>query len=413
MIFRDNNRQTGGRRPHTAGGFGSVFPPVILCLAAFLTFSHEALAQTAEQRLRQQQNELDAIRRERSDLQKRLSDLQGKAHDLSEEATNLRRQADATARLVRQLDVQLTEINRDVEASEATLQKAEQEVVRKRGSLKQRLVDIYKRGPMYTTEALLSARTFGELVGRYKYLHELTLHDKSVVAQVEHLYDEIEEQRTLLVRLQTEIERNRQEKAEEENRLRSMQGQRQRSLVEVQQTEQQVRDRLSRIQRDEQRLAALLASMEDTRRRGERPNAPGTGSTLKTTDFGRLDWPVDGDILYSFGRMINPNNTAIRWNGVGIGAPSGTAVKSVAAGEVTYVAPIGTYGLTIIIQHGAGDYSVYGSLSRADMKVGQQVTKGQVIGAVGSADPDMPPHLHLEIRPKGRAVDPLGWLRRN
>ncbi|MBK8248703.1 MAG: peptidoglycan DD-metalloendopeptidase family protein [Gemmatimonadetes bacterium] len=383
-----------------------------LVIAALLPGA--ANAQTAEQRLRQQQNELEAIRKERADLQKRLGELQGKAHDLSEEATNLRRQADATARLVRQLDVQLVEINRDVQASEETLQRAEQEVSRKRGSLKQRLMDIYKRGPMYTTEALLSARSFGELVGRYKYLHELTLNDKAAVKNVERLYEEIDAQRTLLVRLQTEIERNRGEKAQEETRLRSMQGQRQRSLQEVQQTEQQVRERLARIQRDEQRLGQLLASMEDTRRRNEaRPNAPApSASTLKTTDLGRLDWPVDGDILYSFGRVINPNNTAVRWNGVGIGAPSGTAVRSVAAGTVTYVQPIGTYGLTIIVQHGGGDYSVYGSLSRADVRVDQQVTKGQVIGGVGAADPDMPPHLHFEIRPKGRATDPLGWLRR-
>ncbi|MCC6318401.1 MAG: peptidoglycan DD-metalloendopeptidase family protein [Gemmatimonadaceae bacterium] len=372
-------------------------------------------AQSTEQRLRQQQNELDAIRKERTDLQRRLQELQGRAHDLSEEATNLRRQADATARLVRQLDVQLVEIHRDVETAEDAVQKAQQEVVRKRSSLQHRLVDIYKRGPMYTTEALLSARTFAELVGRYKYLHELALHDRAVVKQVTGLYDKIDEQRTLLVRLQTEIERNRLEKAQEESRLRSMQGQRQRSLADVRQSQEQVQDRLARIQRDEARLAQLLASMEEARRRSEaaRPNAgAASGSTLKTTDFGRLDWPVDGEILYSFGRVINPNNTAIRWNGMGIAAPSGTNVTSVAQGEVTYVAPIGTYGLTIIVQHGGGDYSVYGSLSRADVRVGQQVTKGQVIGAVGRADPEMAPHLHFEIRPKGRATDPLGWLRR-
>jgi septal ring factor EnvC (AmiA/AmiB activator) len=370
--------------------------------------------QTAEQRLRQQQNELEAIRRERAELQRRLGALQGQAHDLTEEATNLRRQADATARLVRQLDIQLVEINRDVEGSAATLQRAEQEVSRKRGSLKQRLVDVYKRGPMYTTEALLAARSFAELVGRYKYLYELTLNDKSAVTQVERLYDEIEAQRNLLVRLQTEIERNRTEKAQEVARLRTMQGQRQRSLQEVQESEQQVRERLARIQRDEQRLAQLLASMEDARRRNEgRPNAaPPSASTLKTADLGRLDWPVEGEILYSFGRVINPNNTAIRWNGMGIGAPAGTNIRAVAAGTVTYVQPIGTYGLTIIVQHGGGDYSVYGSLSRADVRVDQQVIKGQVIGAVGASDPEMAPHLHFEIRPKGRATDPLAWLRR-
>jgi septal ring factor EnvC (AmiA/AmiB activator) len=375
----------------------------------------QAGAQTAEQRLRQQQNELEAIRRERAELQRRLGELQGRAHDLSEESTNLRRQADATARLVRQLDVQLVSINRDVAATEGSLQRAEQDVVRKRGSLRTRLIDIYKRGPMYTTEAILSARTFGELVGRYKYLHELALHDRSVVRQVESLFKEIDRQRSLLVRLQSEIERNRTEKAEEESRLRSMQGQRQRTLVQVQRSEQEVRDRLARIQRDEQRLAQLLASMEEARRRAEaRPGGAvmPSGSTLKTSDLGRLDWPVEGDILYQFGRVINPNNTAVRWNGIGIGAPSGTSVKAVAPGEVTYVQPIGTYGLTIIIQHGGGDYSVYGSLSRADVRITQTVTKGQVIGAVGRADPDMPPHLHFEIRPKGRATDPLGWLRR-
>jgi septal ring factor EnvC (AmiA/AmiB activator) len=369
------------------------------------------MAQTAEQRLRQQQQELEAIRRERAELQRRLTELQGEAHDLSEEATNLRRQADATARLLRTLDTQLESITRDVDATTTSLTQAEQNVDARRQALRKRLVDIYKRGPMFTTEALLSARTFGELVGRYKYLHELALHDRSVVRQVEDMYREIERQRSLLVRLQSEIERNKEEKAQEVARLRSLEGQRTRSLVQVQRSEREIRDRLARIQRDEQRLAQLLASMEAARRRSEAAGAAPAASSLRTTDLGKLDWPVDGDILYRFGRAVNPNNTAIRWNGIGIGAPAGTPVRTVAAGEVTFVSQIGTYGLTVILQHGDGDYSVYGSLSRADVRVGQDLTKGQVLGAVGRADPDMAPHLHFEIRPKGRATDPLTWLR--
>jgi septal ring factor EnvC (AmiA/AmiB activator) len=369
-------------------------------------------AQTAEQRLRQQQEELDAIRRERNDLQRRLTELQGEAHDLSEEANNLRRQADATARLMRTLDVQLESISRDVDATSASLARAEADVSTRRTALRRRLVDIYKRGPMFTTEALLSARTFGELVGRYKYLHELALHDRAVVKQVEDMYNEIERQRSLLVRLQDEIERNKMEKAEEVARLRSLEGQRKESLVAVQRSERQLRDRLIRIQRDEQRLGQLLASMEAARRRAEaRPNAETSESTLIPTDIGKLDWPVEGEILYSFGRAVNPNNTTIRWNGVGIGAALGTPVRSVAAGVVTFVSQIGTYGLTVIIQHGDGDYSVYGSLSRADVRVGQDVAKGEVLGAVGAADPELDPHLHFEIRPKGRATDPMAWLR--
>ena len=66
----------------------------------------------------------------------------------------------------------------------------------------------------------------------------------------------------------------------------------------------------------------------------------------------------------------------------------------------------------MIVQHGGGDYSVYGSLSRADVRKGDRLAAGDVLGAVGRADPDMEPHLHLEIRPKGRALDPLAWLSR-
>jgi septal ring factor EnvC (AmiA/AmiB activator) len=109
--------------------------------------------------------------------------------------------------------------------------------------------------------------------------------------------------------------------------------------------------------------------------------------------------------------VVNPNNSTTRWNGLGIGAALGTSVKSIAAGEVVLAEQVGTYGPTVIVQHGGGDYSVYGSLGRIDVRKGQDVQKGQVLGTVGSADPDLPPHLHLEIRPKGRAVDPLEWLR--
>jgi murein DD-endopeptidase MepM/ murein hydrolase activator NlpD len=45
------------------------------------------------------------------------------------------------------------------------------------------------------------------------------------------------------------------------------------------------------------------------------------------------------------------------------------------------------------------------------VRKGQQIPKGQLIGTVGATDPDLPPHLHFEIRPQGRSVDPLEWLR--
>ncbi len=368
---------------------------------------------TTDARLRQQQDELDRLRRERSTLERRMEELQRSARTLADEVMNLEAQRVTTLRLVEALDRQLSTITREVTNANEGMVQAEQELSSKKGILHRRMVDIYKRGSLYDVEAMLSAQSFASLVARYKYLHELTLHDRTLVRRVEALRNKIAAQRQLLVRLQEEITWNRAEKSREAQRLRDLEGNRKRNLTVVQRTTEQTRDRLTQLARDESRVAGVIAALETARRRAEMaPNArPAAPSSIRTSDLGRLDWPVDGTILYRFGRVVNPNNTTTRWNGVGIGTAVGSAVHSIAAGEVVLADNVGTYGPTVIVQHGGGDYSVYGSLSRIDVRKGQEITKGQTIGAVGATDPDLPPHLHFEIRPKGRAVDPLEWLR--
>jgi murein hydrolase activator len=384
----------------------------------------------ASQRIAAQRAELDRIRNERAALQRRMQELQGTVHDLSEEKRNLALQADATARAVRTLDTQLEGIQDEVLDATSSLASAEDELTTKRAVLQRRLRDVYKRGPLYNLEVLLSAESFGGLVARYKVLHALTVRDRTLVSSVERLRDQIARQRGQMVRLQEDIERSKQEKAQEEDRLRSLEAQRGQSISVAQRQTQVVRSRLAEIERSEGRLRGVIANLEDVRRRAEAAAAsapapavagrPSTtvrsgalaASTIHTSDFGRLDWPVDGTILYRFGRTVTPENTTLRWNGVGIQTARGTPVKAIAGGEVVVSENIGTYGLTVIVQHGAGDYSVYGSLASAGVAKGGQVQKGQVIGTVGTADPDMPPHLHFEIRrSRGAAVDPLDWLR--
>jgi septal ring factor EnvC (AmiA/AmiB activator) len=357
---------------------------VAAALAAVPTTAFAQATGAPEPRLRQQQDQLDKLRKERSDLESKMVVLQRSARTLTDEANNLEAQRKATARLVTALDQQQESINREVIKAGSGLVKTESELLSKRSALQRRMVEIYKRGRLSDVEAMLSAQSFAGLVARYKYLHELALHDRGLVRRVEGLRDQLESQRLVLVRLQDEVARNRAEKAREVRRLTDLESRRQRNLTTVQRSAAQTRARLAQLARDESRVAGVIAS---------------------------LDWPVDGAVLYRFGRVINSNNTTTRWNGMGIGAPVGTAVKSIAAGEVVLADNVGTYGPTVILQHGGGDYSVYGSLDRITVRKGQQIPKGQTVGTVGATDPDLPSHLHFEIRPKGRSVDPLVWLR--
>lgn len=394
------------------------------------------------------ERELMRVKEERATLETQLRSLRATAGDIREARRLLDAQADATARLVAALDRQLAEIGADALATTRRLTQVEARLASEQGGLRRRLVEIYKRGPLYEAEVLLSARSLADLVTRYKYLHEVTSRDRARVARVQALRDTVEGQRTLLARLQVDLARNRIDQAAEEARLRGLGAERARALADIETRARRAESRLAEIARDERRLSAIIAAAEDARRRAElraariaagatnariaRSGVAGEGAGgaraggatassggaappaargPSTSSLGALDWPVDGRLLYRFGRAIGTNNTVTRWNGIGIAASSGTPVRAVAAGRVVIAEPVGTYGLTVILQHGAGDYSVYGSLARADVARGAEVAKGAVVGTVGAADPDLPAHLHFEVRPGGQAVDPLGWLR--
>ncbi|HZS60269.1 MAG TPA: peptidoglycan DD-metalloendopeptidase family protein [Gemmatimonadaceae bacterium] len=384
-------------------------------LAVVLVSSAAAGQQpTPEQRLRADRAVLDSLHEERADLERRMVELKSTVHSLSDEVENLDRQALVTARAVRALDKQLATIQADVTTVTGNLVRAEDELAIKRAMLRHRLVEIYKQGPQHTVQVLFEAESFAQLIARYKYLHLLALRDRALVARVETLKGRISSQRLSLVSLQKSVEETRGEKASEEARLRELESERAHSLAETKRAASETEERLAEIAKSEARLGSVISSIETARRKAASSSsaAASSASTLSTRDLGRLDWPVEGRILYRFGRVVNPNNTTTRWNGIGIGANTGTSVRAVASGKVVVAQVIGTYGLTVIVQHGGGDYSVYGSLSRADVKKGQHVDKGDQIGAVGRSDPDLPAHLHFEIRRgQGSAVDPLDWLR--
>ncbi len=384
-----------------------------LLLCALSVLPAAVGAQSTDVRLKANRDELERIRRERESLQQRMNKLQSTAHSISEELQNINRQHDVTKRVVNSLDQQLGYITDQVKGTGASLVRAEDEAVVKRAILNHRLIEIYKRGPLYDFQALLSADSFGELIARYKYLHEIAVHDRALVRRVDDLRSTIRNRRHQLVTLQSDVQENRQEKAQEDARLQALERQRQQSLVRVKADSRKTQQRLAQVKRSESKLNDIIASIEAARRRGSSAaSAVARGaSSIRTSDYGKLDWPVDGNILYNFGRVVRPDNTTLRWNGIGITAASGTPVRSVAAGDVVLAGQLGTYGQTVIVEHGGGDYSVYGSLSRISVSKGTHISKGQVVGEVGTSDPDLPAHVHFEIRHGGPAVDPATWLR--
>ncbi|NYV74960.1 M23 family metallopeptidase [Streptomyces sp. UH6] len=100
--------------------------------------------------------------------------------------------------------------------------------------------------------------------------------------------------------------------------------------------------------------------------------------------------------------------------GVDFALPTGTPLKSIAAGTVVSAGNGGAYGNQVVIQHEDGMYSQYAHLSQLSVSAGQTVTVGQQIGLSGATGNVTGPHLHFEVRTSpdyGSDVDPVGYLR--
>lgn len=118
-----------------------------------------------------------------------------------------------------------------------------------------------------------------------------------------------------------------------------------------------------------------------------------------------LQRPVGGDVTSPFG----PRGRRFH-AGVDLGADEGTPVGAARAGRVVFAGWNGGYGRLVTVAHHHGVVTMYGHLSEIDVSVGERVGAGEQLGLVGHTGDATGPHLHLEVRVRGAAVDPLPAL---
>lgn len=134
-------------------------------------------------------------------------------------------------------------------------------------------------------------------------------------------------------------------------------------------------------------------------------SSPAPPTPPVTTPGGALSWPVAGPMTSPFGP---------RWGrmhqGIDIGAALGAPISAAAGGIVSFAGTQGGYGNIVVIEHPGGLATAYAHQSRIVAVVGQVVSRGQLVGYVGSTGHSTGPHLHFETRIGGLAVDPMRYL---
>jgi murein DD-endopeptidase MepM/ murein hydrolase activator NlpD len=133
---------------------------------------------------------------------------------------------------------------------------------------------------------------------------------------------------------------------------------------------------------------------------------------LRKRGFTPSIWPVDGKLESGFGVRRNPfgGSSSEFHTGQDIEVPWGTSVLAGAKGKVAFVGWQHGYGQLVVLDHGGGLTTRYGHLSELDVKLGQEVGRGEFIGRVGSTGRSTGPHLHYEVRINDEPVDPMQYL---
>ncbi|MEX2466429.1 MAG: peptidoglycan DD-metalloendopeptidase family protein [Gemmatimonadota bacterium] len=369
------------------------------------------------QEILESQRRLEQIRAERERLEREMGDVRNRVQDVSAELANVERRLSASRSVLAEVEFQSEATSAQIEETTRNLLMARERMAENQAVLHRRLRDIYKMGSLHTVQVLLGASSFTDLLNRYRYLQRIAQFDRNLVERVRALETDLVQVNAELQQRMAQLGSLRRERLSEVAELRAVESERQSALQQFRTREQVAADRLAELEADEARLTGLIDNLEARRREIEaRGAAPAAASTLTSDDAGLLDWPVEGRLIYRFGREQRPNGTVLRWNGIGLAAPTGTPVRAVRPGRVVMAGPFEGYGPTVVLSHGEGVYTLYLYLEEVGVVEGRDVDAGQVVGTVGGADTPEGPHLEFQIRaPAGsgapQAQDPMSWLR--
>jgi len=169
---------------------------------------------------------------------------------------------------------------------------------------------------------------------------------------------------------------------------------------------------LDAAQKNEARLARLVQELARAMRPpprpgAARPSAPAVGVFGKLK--GRLPTPVRGELAVRYGTP--PQVASPSPKGVFFRAPEGDEVHAVAAGRVVFADWLRGYGNLLILDHGDDYLSIYANNEAVLRRVGDAVHGGDVIATVGASGGNESSGLYFELRHRGRAFDPVPWLR--
>ena len=339
-------------------------------------------------------SKLEELREQREALHERIEGHEAEADTLEAEAKELNDEMIELRKVLGSLDADITKIASEVRSAQARIDATQSEIDKVEGVAKAQAVALYKAGATETIDALLNSKTLADLDARLEFLGVAAQENTGALIDYHRLQLEIQSHHAVLFQKKSELEATRDEQA--------------RIYARLDEDHAQLKEKLARLEEilghEHAKEGDLLVAEAELV--GDIRAAQAVRSSLsRGVSRSGFIWPLNHAITsyygYRWGRMHQ---------GIDIDGTTGEPIVAAKEGTVIMAQPYSGYGNAVIIDHGGGVATLYAHMSSFEVRSGESVSQGQVVGNVGCTGSCTGDHLHFEVRVNGSPRDPLDFL---
>jgi len=401
-----------------------IFTAIFVFFNAYAATSVDKQLKSNTDALKKIQTEMKKAEEKRKELENRESDVLKTIAEIDngltqtrEHLSDLQRKENSLRRIINSIEREIETLRKNIEAQKK--------------AIASRIRNLYVHGKREEWELLFNLLRENENPGRKLYwVQRLLESDKTAVENYSATVNREQEKKQQLMQRQIEMAILHNSKAKEEQKLQNQLLFQNDVLTKVQTDKSTQEKAIEEYKRNQQTLAALIATLEKKRRTelaakkkaeeeaakkakkvGQQKGKVAIPKELPAA-IGSKCTPLNGQIISGYG--IHKNRILgieIMHLGTEIRGQKGESVKAAAAGTVAMVSNLPGHGPSVIIDHQGSYYSVYGHLAAIKVKEGETVKSCQEIGTVGNAESANGYKLFFQIYKGMQTQDPMNWLK--
>lgn len=391
-----------------------------------------------------------------TEVNKKKTELESQIEDKEQQVSSLQQQKDNVLSAIKKLDEkyakaqenldtltgQIEDKNAEIEKNSAELEKAKEKEAIQYEDMKKRIQYLYEAGNISMISVILGADDFAEALSRTENFRQLTSYDRKQLEKYKKTCKKIENLEKDLKKEKSDLEEYKQSAEEEKSNIETSISKKQEEITKFEagidaavmeqsdlEGELAIQNEILKQMKEEVQSAGGQESSfsnESTNSDTNKQEQPQTETKPETTPEEKPDnsqsensgspqftWPCPSshNVTSPFGDRNSPTaGASSNHKGIDIGASSGSPIVAAAAGTVTVSTYSESAGNYVTIDHGNGFHTVYMHASARYVKVGQKVSAGQQIAAVGSTGYSTGPHLHFGVMKNGVYVNPMNYL---